>query len=106
MRTLLEKMPDTFTSHQFLDGLREMGVSITTLKTNAHLVFLEQNCIRTSIKTWRKKSSTAPPTLFEDDEATIASRYFNQRPEMFETASISFLKERGYTIYKTITVEV
>ena len=106
MRTLLEKMPDTFTSHQFLDGLREMGVSTETLKSNAHLLFLEENCIRINIKTWKKKSSSAAPTLFENDESTIASRYFNERPEMFETVAISFLKERGYKIYKTVTVEI
>lgn len=107
MRTLLERMPETFTSHQFLDGLREMGASETTMKSNAHLVFLEENCIQLNKKTWKKKNlKTNTLSLFEDDEATIASKYFNERPDLFETVAISFLKERGYRIYKTTIVEI
>jgi len=96
----LEKLPDVFTSHHYLDVLRKSNLPKNVIEQGHHLDFLAERCKRITSKTWRKRISTD-----NVKPAEIIITEMEYKPSKIEEA-ISLLKSNGYKIYKTELVEV
>ena len=100
----LEKLPDVFTSHHYLDVLRKSNLPKNVVEQGHHLDFLAERCKRLTPKTWRKRFATEnvkPAEII----VTEMENNTTPQPSKIEEA-ISLLKSNGYKIYKTELVEV
>ena len=100
----LEKLPDVFTSHHYLDVLRKSDLPINVIEQGHHLDFLAERCKRLTPKTWRKRFATENVKPAEIIVTEMENKTTPQ-PSKIEEA-ISLLKSNGYKIYKTELVEV
>lgn len=106
----LEKLPDVFTSHHYLDVLRKSNLPKNVIEQGHHLDFLAERCKRLTPKTWRKRFVTenvkpAEIIVTEMENKTTPGVVTTPQPSKIEEA-ISLLKSNGYKIYKTELVEV
>jgi hypothetical protein len=125
---VFESMPVTFTSTEFTKAMIEAGAN-QKLYLYGHLAYLKNRCIRQSKKTWTKEvvsmneyvKKNESSTYFVTNPAgtTSAQSYVTVGPnpivglsssssklEDHISFAIKLLKENGYKIYKTTTVEV
>lgn len=65
VKKAFDQMPRSFTSHEFVEKLIELGVERHKLYLYNYLEFLKNNCVRDSKKSWRK----VPPTMNEQMES-------------------------------------
>lgn len=100
----LEKLPDVFTSHHYLDMLRKSNLPKNVIEQGHHLDFLSERCKRLTPKTWRKRFATDNVKPAEIIVTEMENKTTPQ-PSKIEEA-ISLLKSNGYKIYKTELVEV
>jgi hypothetical protein len=100
----LEKLPDVFTSHHYLDALRKSNLPKNVIEQGHHLDFLAERCKRLTPKTWRKRFATDNVKPAEIIVTEMENKTTPQ-PSKIEEA-ISLLKSNGYKIYKTELVEV
>ena len=100
----LEKLPDVFTSHHYLDVLRKSNLPKNVIEQGHHLDFLAERCKRITPKTWRKRFATDNVKPAEIIVTEMENKTTPQ-PSKIEEA-ISLLKSNGYKIYKTELVEV
>jgi len=100
----LEKLPDVFTSHHYLDVLRKSNLPKNVIEQGHHLDFLAERCKRLTPKTWRKRFATENVKPAEIIVTEMENKTTPQ-PSKIEEA-ISLLKSNGYKIYKTELVEV
>ena len=100
----LEKLPDVFTSHHYLDVLRKSNLPKNVVEQGHHLDFLAERCKRLTPKTWRKRFATENVKPAEIIVTEMENKTTSQ-PSKIEEA-ISLLKSNGYKIYKTELVEV
>jgi len=100
----LEKLPDVFTSHHYLDVLRKSNLPKNVVEQGHHLDFLAERCKRLTPKTWRKRFATENVKPAEIIVTEMENKTTPQ-PSKIEEA-ISLLKSNGYKIYKTELVEV
>jgi hypothetical protein len=123
MTSALESMPGYFNSLEFSATCRQMGLDKGFIKTGGTALFLHQNAKQGETnKMWYKLNNTpesiatrqqinstaqqiAPATEPAQTQATGTAQQKTQQ-ELTEQQCIDFLKERGYKIYKTITVEL
>jgi hypothetical protein len=103
-QTALERMPDLFTSHDYLAELREIGVPENVIEDGEHLKFLEKNCHQLTKKTWKKK-----PFVEKNGQMIlpiIDDSDLDKTEEFLIKKYIAYLKARGYKILKPEFVEV
>jgi hypothetical protein len=132
IKKAFDSMPDSFTSSEFVQKLLDTGAERHRLYLFYYLEYLKANCYRDSKKTWTKKESptysvsnsqgvmttigsSGTGHLFEppspntfrvnllDPEGCILR---SMTPSGLEEEAIKYLKERGYKIFKTTTVEL
>ncbi len=100
----LEKLPDVFTSHHYLDVLRKSNLPKNVVEQGHHLDFLAERCKRLTPKTWRKRFATENVKPAEIIVTEMENKTTPQLSKIEE--AISLLKSNGYKIYKTELVEV
>jgi hypothetical protein len=100
----LEKLPEVFTSHTYLDVLRKSSLPKNVIEQGHHIDFLAERCKRLTPKTWRKRftEETVRPAEITVNEAEKKTTKQTSNVE----EAISFLKSNGYKIYRTELVEV
>jgi hypothetical protein len=54
VKKTFDQMPRSFTSHEFVNKMIEIGIERDRLYLYNHIRFLKNNCLRESKKTWRK----------------------------------------------------
>jgi len=100
----LEKLPEVFTSHTYLDVLRKSSLPKNVIEQGHHIDFLAERCKRLTPKTWRKRFTDE---IVKSAEITVTEMEKKTTPQSSNIEeSISFLKSNGYKIYRTELVEV
>lgn len=114
----LDKMPRSFTSREFCDTLRTMGLTKAATNSGQAAQFLHKYCIQIDgkgFKTWAKKSSypqaiqsPAPAPLFAptptaSDNDAAAVKFLKGKGWLVfadEKEMVEHLKVQGYEIFK------
>jgi hypothetical protein len=99
----LEKLPEVFTSHTYLDVLRKSNLPKNVIEQGHHLDFLAERCKRLTPKTWKKRFTEE--TVKPAEVSITMNQVETPQPLRIEEA-ISLLKSNGYKIYRTELVEV
>jgi hypothetical protein len=86
---VLEEMPKVFSTNQFIDQLRKIGVAERIIYNSNHIDFIQQNCIKLSKRTYQKKSNMQ----YQEND--------NLKQRILD--AINLLKSHGYKILKPIT---
>ena len=109
---VLSKMPETFTSHDYLQQLRKTSLPKSIIEKDRHRRFLTKACEQLTKKTWRKTSLTAIDT--NSVTVTVQATKAPKTPkvsvratasETMETRinkAIDLLKNNGYKIYRMV----
>jgi|LauGreDrversion4_2_1035121.scaffolds.fasta_scaffold225531_2 hypothetical protein len=102
----LEKLPEVFTSHTYLNVLRKSSLPKNVIEQGHHIDFLAERCKRITPKTWRKRftEETVKPAEVSITVNQVETKTTAQ-PSRIEEA-ITLLKSNGYKIYRTELVEV
>lgn len=91
LMTTFAAMPEKFTSNEFIENAKVLGLTDDEVKNGVVPAFLHPHCIPITKRTWRKRITTGN-TLFDTP------------CELTEEKCIAFLKERGYKIMKMMEV--
>ena len=109
----LSKMPERFTSHDYLAVLRTRALPKSMIQKATHKSFLAKECEQLTKKTWRKtaliteKDAESVTVTFQASEpvkARVAS-VKTTAPESVENRinqAIQLLKDNGYKVYRII----
>ena len=109
---VLSKMPETFTSHDYLKQLRRTSLPKSMIQKASHKNFLTKACEQLTKKTWRKTSLNAIDT--NSVTVTVQATKAPKTPkvsvratasETMETRinkAIDLLKNNGYKIYRMV----
>jgi len=101
---VLSKMPETFTSHDYLQQLRKTSLPKAIIEKDRHRRFLAKTCEQLTKKTWRK---TAPITK-KDMESVTVTFQASQPAQAYESIeskinqAIQLLKDNGYKVYRIV----
>lgn len=99
----LEKLPEVFTSHTYLNVLRKSDLPKNVIEQGHHIDFLAERCKRITPKTWKKRFTEE--TVKPAEVSITVNQVETPQPSRIEEA-ISLLKSSGYKIYRTELVEV
>ena len=108
----LSKMPERFTSHDYLAVLRTRELPKSMIQKAIHKSFLAKECEQLTKKTWRKtafteKDAESVTVTFQASEpvkARVAS-VKTTAPESVENRinqAIQLLKDNGYKVYRIV----
>ena len=89
----LSEMPIKFTSHQFAERAKQMGLKQSTIDNKGARFFLTKKTIQIGRQSWIKKDAKTK-TKEAIEEAASATYQFT------EEEAIAFLKAKGYRIQK------
>ncbi len=103
----LSKMPDKFTSHDYLAVLRTRELPKSMIQKASHKKFLAKECEQLTKKTWRKTSLNErnPESITVTVEAPAPVVKATPTTESLDTRinkAINLLKENGYKIYRVV----
>ena len=107
---VLSKMPETFTSHDYLQQLRKTSLPKAIIEKDRHRRFLAKVCEQLTKKTWKKTSLTGrntEPVTVQASEVTPAPALIvkaipTESKETRINNAINLLKENGYKIYRVV----
>lgn len=110
---VLSKMPETFTSHDYLQQLRKTSLPKSIIEKDRHRRFLAKACEQLTKKTWRKTSLTGrnadsitvtveanKPAQARTTSGTITRD--NESMENRINQAIQLLKDNGYKVYRIV----
>jgi hypothetical protein len=107
----LSKMPDKFTSHDYLAVLRTRALPKSVIQKASHKNFLAKECEQLTKKTWRKtglvETNDSITVTVEANEPTQArtTSIRTTAPESMGNRinqAIQLLKDNGYKVYRVV----
>lgn len=102
---VLSKMPETFTSHDYLKQLRRTSLPKSMIQKASHKNFLTKACEQLTKKTWRKgkmnerDAQSVTVTVQANSNATTPKTNTDTMETRINKA-IELLKANGYKIYR------
>jgi len=103
---VLSKMPETFTSHDYLQQLRKTSLPKSIIEKDRHRRFLAKACEQLTKKTWRKTSLTGRNpesiTVTVEAPAPVVKATPTESLDTRINQAINLLKENGYKIYRVV----
>lgn len=102
---VLSKMPETFTSHDYLKQLRSTSLPKSMIQKARHKSFLTKACEQLTKKTWRKgkmnerDAQSVTVTVQANSNATTPKTNVDTMETRINKA-IELLKANGYKIYR------
>jgi hypothetical protein len=108
----LSKMPDKFTSHDYLAVLRTRALPKSVIQKASHKNFLAKECEQLTKKTWRKTGlvetndsitvtvETNKPTQARTTSGTITRDHESMENRINQ--AIQLLKDNGYKVYRVV----
>lgn len=102
----LSKMPDKFTSHDYLAVLRTRALPKSVIQKASHKNFLAKECEQLTKKTWRKtglvEMNDSITVTVEANEPTQARTTSRESVENRINQAIQLLKDNGYKVYRVV----
>ena len=104
---VLSKMPETFTSHDYLQQLRKTSLPKAIIEKDRHRRFLAKACEQLTKKTWRKTSLTGRnaesiTVTMETPAPVVKATPTTESLDTRINKAINLLKENGYKIYRVV----
>lgn len=104
---VLSKMPETFTSHDYLQQLRKTSLPKAIIEKDRHRRFLAKACEQLTKKTWRKTSLTGRNSesitvTVETPAPVVKATPTTESLDTRINKAINLLKENGYKIYRVV----
>ena len=104
---VLSKMPETFTSHDYLQQLRKTSLPKAIIEKDRHRRFLAKACEQLTKKTWRKTSLTGRnaesiTVTMETPAPVVKATPTTESLDTRINKAIDLLKNNGYKIYRVV----